>query len=93
MSARLAGSNATSSSRPLQLAIYNQVDFHLHVVAGAMRVLRPLTSSRVTVFVSTRVLQEDAYGFMSWLGQEPGFCFRDCAEYDDTAACSREHFE
>lgn len=72
--------------RPLRLAIYNQVNYHLHVVAGAMRVLQPLTSAPITVFLTSKVLNENWYGFMDWLGKEEGFEWKDCADYDSTGA-------
>lgn len=61
-----------------------QVHYHLHVVAGAMRVLRPLTSAPVTVFLTSKVLETDPWGFMAWLGKEPGFVWKTCEGFDGT---------
>jgi hypothetical protein len=75
----VAGSQ-TPGSRPLRLAIYNQVNYHLHVVAGAMRVLQPLTSAPVTVFLTSKVLN-NWFGFMDWLGNEKGFVWKELEDY------------
>jgi hypothetical protein len=72
---------ADAQQRPLRLAIINQVSFHLHVVSGAMRVLRALSSAPVTVWVSTPVLK-NCWGFCEAMAREPGFVWRDCAELD-----------
>ncbi|WIA10164.1 hypothetical protein OEZ85_010368 [Tetradesmus obliquus] len=70
--------------RPLRLAIFNQVNIHLHVVAGAMHVLRPLTSAAVTVFLPAAVLEGNLYGFMDkgWIGSMEGFIWRDVKQFD-----------
>lgn len=68
-------------SRPLRLAIYNQVNYHLHVVAGAMRVLQPLSSAPVTVFLTSKVLRHNQYGFMDWLGGQAGFVWKELEDY------------
>lgn len=70
--------------RPLRLAIFNQVTIHLHVVAGAMHVLRPLSSAAVTVFLPAEVLEGNLYGFMNkgWLGSMEGFDFKDVKQFD-----------
>jgi hypothetical protein len=67
---------ATTSGRPLRLAVYNVVDFHLHVVAGALQVLRRLSSAPVTAFMTPGVLVGDRFGFSGWLGRTPGVEWR-----------------
>lgn len=73
---------AQAAGRPLQLAIVNQVHFHLEVVAGAMHVLRGLTSAPVTVYLPAKVLKNNWYGFTAWLGKAEGFVWKECKEYD-----------
>lgn len=51
-----------------------------------MRVLKPLTSAAVTVFVTSRVLKENWYGFMDWIGDEDGFVWKECEAYDGSEA-------
>lgn len=51
-----------------------------------MRVLKPLTSAAVTVFVTSRVLEENWYGFMDLIGDEDGFEWKDCEAYDGSEA-------
>lgn len=67
--------------RPLKLAIYNQVNYHLHVVAGAMRVLQQLSTAPVTVFLTSKVLRNNWFGFMDWLGSEKGFVWKELEDY------------
>ncbi|KAF6265350.1 hypothetical protein COO60DRAFT_1041000 [Scenedesmus sp. NREL 46B-D3] len=71
-------------TRPLRLAIFNQVSIHLHVVAGAMHVLRPFSSAAVTVFLPAQVLQGNLYGFMDtgWLGSMEGYIWQDIQQFD-----------
>jgi hypothetical protein len=71
-------------TRPLRIAIFNQVTIHLHVVAGAMHVLRPLTSAPVAVFLPAQVLKGNLYGFMDkgWIGSSEGFLWRDVQQFD-----------
>eukprot|EP00775_Hariotina_reticulata_P006842 gene6842-7060_t len=77
---------STILQQPLQLAILNQVDFHLHVVAGAMHVLQPLTSAPVSVYLTDKVLNHNHFGFMEWLGSAEGFEYKDCAQIKDNTA-------
>jgi hypothetical protein len=83
----MPSSEATTAAGPLplKLAIYNQVSYHLHVVAGAMRVLQALTSAPVTVFLTSKVIQQNWYGFVDWLGREEGFVWKELQEYDGEA--------
>lgn len=78
--------HATPGVSPLRLAIYNQVNYHLHVVAGAMRVLQPLTSAPVTVFLTSKVIQNNWYGFMDWLGNAEGILYKELDDYDGSEA-------
>jgi hypothetical protein len=73
-----------SAAAPLKIAIVNQVHFHLEVVAGAMHVLKPLTSGPVTVFLPAKVLKTNWYGFRNWLADKEGFEWKECKEYDGT---------
>jgi hypothetical protein len=86
MDAAAANTRAANGlpDRPLRLAIFNQVNIHLHVVAGAMHVLRPLSSAAVTVFLSAEVLEGNLYGFMDegWIGSMEGFNWRDVKQFD-----------
>jgi hypothetical protein len=74
-----------SAAAPLKIAIVNQVHFHLEVVAGAMHVLKPLTSGPVTVFLPAKVLKTNWYGFRNWLADKEGFEWKECKEYDGTS--------
>jgi hypothetical protein len=74
----------SASDTPLQFAIVNQVHFHLEVVAGAMLVLKRLTSAPVTVYMPAKVIKNNWYGFMSWLGTKEGYIWKDSTEYDGT---------
>jgi hypothetical protein len=82
--ASIRSATAGLPTRPLRIAIFNQVTIHLHVVAGAMHVLRPLTSAPVTVFLPAQVLQGNLYGFMDkgWIGSSEGFLWRDVQQFD-----------
>jgi hypothetical protein len=62
------------------------VDFHLHVVAGAMHVLQPLSSAPVTVYLTDKVLNHNHFGFMEWLGSAEGFEYKDCSHINDKTA-------
>lgn len=73
-----------NSAEPLRMAIVNQVHFHLEVVAGAMHILKTLTSAPVTVYLPAKVMKTNWYGFRSWLGDKEGFIWKDCKEYDGT---------
>eukprot|EP00879_Flechtneria_rotunda_P019704 GHRR01020705.1.p1 GENE.GHRR01020705.1~~GHRR01020705.1.p1 ORF type:complete len:222 (+),score=62.43 GHRR01020705.1:167-832(+) len=72
----------SASDAPLQLAVVNQVHFHLEVVAGAMHLLKHLTSAPVTIYLPAKVLKTNWYGFTSWLGGREGFIWKECKEYD-----------
>ncbi len=65
----------------LRFAIYNQVHFHLEVVAGAMHVLRGLTSAPIDVFLPDKVIKGNWYGFSTWLGSREGFVWHDYKSY------------
>ena len=78
----LASAAISINAAPLQLAIWNQVWFHLEVVAGAMHVLGELTSAPITIYLNERVMKTDWYGFKSWMGKRPGVIWKDCKEYD-----------
>uniref|UniRef100_A0A383VTG1 Glycosyl transferase family 1 domain-containing protein n=1 Tax=Tetradesmus obliquus TaxID=3088 RepID=A0A383VTG1_TETOB len=78
------GAQHVSAGAPLKIAIVNQVHFHLEVVAGAMHVLKPLTSGPVTVFLPAKVLKTNWYGFRNWLADKEGFEWKECKEYDGT---------
>jgi hypothetical protein len=67
---------------PLKFAVVNQVQFHLEVVAGAMHVLRGLTSLDVHVYLPAKVLAQNWYGFASWMRGAPGVVWRQLKEYD-----------
>jgi hypothetical protein len=67
---------------PLKFAVINQVHFHLEVVAGAMHVLRGLTSLDVHVYLPAKVLAANWYGFASWMRGAPGVVWRQLKEYD-----------
>eukprot|EP00878_Enallax_costatus_P027190 GHUV01029251.1.p1 GENE.GHUV01029251.1~~GHUV01029251.1.p1 ORF type:complete len:273 (+),score=50.88 GHUV01029251.1:233-1051(+) len=73
---------AQAADRPLQFAIVNQVHFHLEVVAGAMHVLKGMTSAPVTIYLPAKVLKTGWYGFTTWLGNKEGFLWKECKEYD-----------
>eukprot|EP00882_Tetradesmus_deserticola_P011348 GHRQ01012006.1.p1 GENE.GHRQ01012006.1~~GHRQ01012006.1.p1 ORF type:complete len:210 (+),score=43.33 GHRQ01012006.1:43-672(+) len=73
-----------SADASLKIAIVNQVHFHLEVVAGAMHVLKPLTSGTVTVFLPAKVLKTNWYGFRNWLADKEGFEWKDSKDYDGT---------
>lgn len=75
--AAASASDDDSKHRPLKLAIYNQVNYHLHVVAGAMRVLQALTPAPICVFLTSKVIRNNHFGFMDWLGSEKGFVWKD----------------
>jgi len=66
----------------LKFAVINQVQFHLEVVAGAMHVLRSLTSLDVHVYLPAKVLAANWYGFASWMRGAPGVQWRQLKEYD-----------
>jgi hypothetical protein len=70
------------AGEPLQLAIVNQVFFHLEVVAGAMHVLRDFSSAPLTVYLHEKVMNTDWYGFKSWMGTQQGVVWKDCKDYD-----------
>lgn len=73
---------AAASDKPLQIAIVNQVHFHLEVVAGAMHVCKEMTSDPVTVYLPAKVLKTNWYGFINWLGGREGFIWKEGKEYD-----------
>jgi hypothetical protein len=73
---------AAAQDRPLQIAIVNQVHFHLEVVAGAMHVCKEMTSAPVTVYLPAKVLKTNWYGFIDWLGGREGFVWKEGKEYD-----------
>lgn len=73
---------AAASDKPLQIAIVNQVHFHLEVVAGAMHVCKEMTSAPVTVYLPAKVLKTNWYGFINWLGGREGFIWKEGKEYD-----------
>lgn len=73
---------AAADSKPLQIAIVNQVHFHLEVVAGAMHVCKEMTSHPVTVYLPAKVLKTNWYGFINWLGGREGFIWKEGKEYD-----------
>lgn len=74
--------HAQSADTPLRFAIVNQVHFHLEVVAGAMHVLKGMTSDPVTIYLPAKVLSTGWYGFTNWLGKKEGFIWKECKEYD-----------
>lgn len=71
-----------SSTRPLRLAIVNQVHFHLEVVAGAMHILKDYTTEPVDVYLPAKVVKTNWYGFFSWMGNNKSIRFKECKEYD-----------
>jgi hypothetical protein len=71
-----------ASGDPLQLAIVNQVFFHLEVVAGAMHVLRDFSSEPLTIYLHEKVMNTNWYGFKSWMGTQQGVIWKDCKDYD-----------
>lgn len=73
---------AAASDKPLQIAIVNQVHFHLEVVAGAMHILKQMTSAPVTIYLPAKVLKTNWYGFINWLGGREGFIWKEGKEYD-----------
>jgi len=73
---------AAAPNQPLQIAIVNQVHFHLEVVAGAMHVTKAMTSAPVTVYLPAKVLKTNWYGFINWLGGREGFIWKEGKEYD-----------
>lgn len=73
---------AAADGKPLQIAIVNQVHFHLEVVAGAMHVCKEMTSDPVTVYLPAKVLKTNWYGFINWLGGREGFIWKEGKEYD-----------
>jgi hypothetical protein len=78
----LASATISIKAAPLQLAIWNQVWFHLEVVAGAMHVLGDFSSAPLTIYLNERVMKTDWYGFKSWMGKRQGVIWKDCKEYD-----------
>jgi hypothetical protein len=51
-----------------------------------MRVLQDLTSAPITVFLTSKVVQNNLYGFMDWLGAEEGFVWKELHQYDGSEA-------
>jgi hypothetical protein len=79
-------SAAAASDKPLQIAVVNQVHFHLEVVAGAMHLCKQMTSAPVTVYLPAKVLKTNWYGFINWLGGKEGFIWKEGKEYDGKTA-------
>lgn len=75
---------APAAGAPLQLAIVNQVKFHLEVVAGAMNVLRNFSSEPVTVYLHEDSIQVDHLGFQPWMASQEGVVWKAFKDYNST---------
>lgn len=82
LAAQPPAAQAAAPDKPLQIAVVNQVHFHLEVVAGAMHVTKQMTSAPVTVYLPAKVLKTNWYGFVNWLGGREGFIWKEGKEYD-----------
>lgn len=62
-----------------RIAIVNHVNFHLEVLGGVLHLLKDFPN--VHVYLHSKVLKENMFGFWDWNGRNPGMDFRDFADY------------
>jgi hypothetical protein len=76
---------APAAGAPLQLAIVNQVRYHLEVVAGALNVLRDFSSAPVTVYLHEDSIQLDQLGFKPWMASQEGVVWKAFKDYRNSS--------